>query len=229
MVKRDIRRTDDAVNCAVCGRGLLHGEHSKTYLHAGARRPVCDLCTARAEHQGWIREGAAEVGARPPAHRGRNSLIGRLRARRPRAPAQPADGAAEDEGAAGGTPAPDSMLPPAPREPRHIHAVPTNNEMKMVRAVELFNASEHPRTVAGVARSLGAPAVSVLPLETVPSVVRLTLSWELCWYRYEVDLADETGVVRVADQGYELGELPPEEQEPNAAADAHGVLQFATA
>src|SRR2546430_17742369 len=45
----------------------------------------------------------------------------------------------------------------------HIHAVPTNGEMKSSRAVELFNASEHPRTVAGVARSLGAPGVTVRP------------------------------------------------------------------
>ena len=35
----------------------------------------------------------------------------------------------------------------------------------MARALELFNASEHPRTVAGVARSLGLPGVAVLPVE----------------------------------------------------------------
>ena len=45
--------------------------------------------------------------------------------------------------------------------PREVHAVPTNAELKVTRALELFNASEHPKTVSGVARSLGAPDVSV--------------------------------------------------------------------
>ncbi len=43
------------------------------------------------------------------------------------------------------------------REPRHVHAIPTNGDHKIAAAVEVFNASEHRRTVAGVARSLGAP------------------------------------------------------------------------
>src|SRR3712207_8579577 len=34
----------------------------------------------------------------------------------------------------------------------HVRAVPTNAELKMVRAIDVFNGSEHPRTVAGVAR-----------------------------------------------------------------------------
>ena len=52
----------------------------------------------------------------------------------------------------------------AQRRPRHVHAVPTNAELKMERALEVFNGSEHPRTVGGVARSLGAPEVCVRPL-----------------------------------------------------------------
>ena len=39
----------------------------------------------------------------------------------------------------------------APREPRHVRAVPTNAELKWPGALDVFNASEHPRTVAGVA------------------------------------------------------------------------------
>jgi hypothetical protein len=88
----------------------------------------------------------------------------------------------------------------------------------------LFNASEHRRTVAGVARSLGQPAVSVRPSEARGSVVNVVVSWELCWYRYEVDLSDDQPSVRVASQGYELSDLPPEELECNAAADEHGTL-----
>jgi hypothetical protein len=94
--------------------------------------------------------------------------------------------------------------------------------------VEVFNGSEHPRTVAGVARSLGVPEVSVLPLAGQASVVRIVVAWELCWYRWEVDLADEaSNGVRPAGQGYELSELAAEEQAGNAATDEHGRLALA--
>jgi len=56
------------------------------------------------------------------------------------------------------------------------------------------------------------------------SLVHIVASWELCWYRYEVDLSDEVPVVRVAAQGYELDELTPEERRPNASYDEHGAL-----
>ena len=84
-----------------------------------------------------------------------------------------------------------------------------------------------PRAIAGVARSLGAPAVAVLPSPDHPSQVMLTASWELCWYRYEVDLSDEVPAVRAAGQGYELSELAPEELQGNALADERGLLQLA--
>ena len=82
--------------------------------------------------------------------------------------------------------------------------------------------------MAGVARSLGVPYVSVLPLERQASVMRIVVAWELCWYRWEVDLAGEAGLgVRPAGQGYELAELAPDEQLGNAAADEHGALVLA--
>ena len=105
-----------------------------------------------------------------------------------------------------------------------MRAVPSSVEQKVASAVELFNSSEHPHTVAGVARSLGMPAVSLRPSDARPSVVNVVVSWELCWYRYEVDLSDDRPSVRVADQGSELDELPPEERQPNAAADERGAL-----
>ena len=110
------------------------------------------------------------------------------------------------------------------REPRHVRAVPMGAGQKMASAMQLFNGSEHRRTVAGVARSLGAPTISVHPNEVHQSVVEIVASWELCWYRYEVDLSDEEPVVRVAAQGYELEELSPREREPNATYDQHGAL-----
>ena len=105
-----------------------------------------------------------------------------------------------------------------------MRAVPMGAEHKIASAVEMFNNSEHRRTVAGVARSLGAPDVSIHPNEGQPSRVDIVASWELCWYRYEVDLSDDVPVVRVAAQGYELNELSPREREPNASYDQHGAL-----
>ena len=120
-------------------------------------------------------------------------------------------------------------MPELPREPRHVRAVPTNADLKMERALEVFNASDHTRTVGGVARSLGAPAVCVRPLPERPSVVTITVMWELSWYRFEVDLSDEAGGVRRDAQGDELSELIPEEQIVNAAADERGGLHLAAA
>jgi hypothetical protein len=96
----------------------------------------------------------------------------------------------------------------------------------MSSAVEVFNSSEHPRTVAGIARSLGRPVVSVLPAPELPSAVNVVVAWELCWYRYQVDLSDELPSARVADRGYELDELSPDEQRPTAVADDRGILSL---
>ena len=38
------------------------------------------------------------------------------------------------------------------------------------------------------------------------------MAWELCWYRYEVDLSEARGAVTLAGQGYELAELAEHEQ-----------------
>jgi hypothetical protein len=118
-------------------------------------------------------------------------------------------------------------VPDLPREPRHVRAVPTNAELKMERAVDVFNASEHPRTVAGVARSLGAPEVCVRTSEAEPSVVSIVVMWELSWYRYEVDLSDEAGGARRVAQGAELDELDEPDRQPNALADERGRLALA--
>jgi hypothetical protein len=114
----------------------------------------------------------------------------------------------------------------AGREPRHVRAVPTSIEHRISSAVSLFNDSEHPRTVAGIARSLGLPEVSVHPSDPVASVVNVVVSWELCWYRFEVDLSDEVPSVRSAGQGYELDELSALERQNNAAADDRGGLHL---
>jgi hypothetical protein len=205
---------------------------------------VCELCTSRAVQEGWLREGTV------PPHDGRDggsdrrrSLFGRLRRRRERRPEPEHDLAPEFEEEAWEPPPEPPAAPPPPvaatprrrlrerprsetpaREPRRVHAVPTSDEHKIASAIELFNGSEHRRTVAGVGRSLGPADVSVRPVSGRASVVNVVVAWELCWYRYEIDLSDDVPTVRVADQGVELDELAPEEREPNAAADEAGSL-----
>ena len=90
--------------------------------------------------------------------------------------------------------------------------------------VELFNRSEHTKTVSGVARSLGAPVVSVRARADDGALVEIVVAWELCWYRYEVDLADEPHAVRLLGQGYELSELGEGTGPANAVADGRGAL-----
>ena len=109
-------------------------------------------------------------------------------------------------------------------EPEPVEVVPPSFPE---RALELFNASEFPRRVAGVARSLGAPEVSVHSAEHLSSVVRIIVAWELCWYRYEVDLSDGPCEVGVLDQGTELAELAREDRLSNAVADQAGALTLA--
>jgi hypothetical protein len=96
--------------------------------------------------------------------------------------------------------------------------------LKVARALEVFNAGEQPRRVAGVARSLGAPSVTARALEESGSTVAIVVAWELCWYRYEVDLGDEAAGSRLVSQGMELDELPEEDRLGNVATDERGEL-----
>ena len=221
MTRKSISTSTPVVACDVCGRTLLRGEHADVFLAGGTRRNVCELCTQRAAHEGWIREGLDDAAVRSRNHNGRSrSLLARLRQRR-------AEAQALQEHVESATPAPEPMAgPDLPQQPRSVHAIPTNADMKMARALDLFNASVHPRTVAGVARSLGAPIVAVRPSLTEGSVVTVVVGWELSWYRFEIDLADEAAGPRITGQGTELSELDPADQVPNAAADDHGLLHL---
>jgi hypothetical protein len=231
MAPKEIRPEAETISCAVCGRRLLRGERPEIYLVGGERRTVCELCTVRANHQGWIRESAGpQLGHRGTTREERRPRFRRLRARREHGPGNgrptaddgSAPEAAREQDAA-------SAGPEGRSEPRHVYAVPTSDELKAARAMELFNTSEHTRTVAGVARSLGAPAVVITPNAQQASVVHITVVWELCWYRYEVELASDAGhAVRLIQQGSELSQLPSD-QPANAAADDRGLLVMAEA
>jgi hypothetical protein len=229
LTRKQIQTNAAVVSCDVCGRTLLRGEHAEIYLDGSARRSVCDLCVPRALHEGWLREGTVpEYGGKDQGAERRRSLFARWRSRRAAAP-EPEDATVAEKPLA----APWTELPIAKkvrervREPRHVRAIPTSPEHRVASAIEVFNGSLHPRTVAGVARSLGAPTVAVLPVDARPSLVNVTVSWELCWYRYEVDLSEEMPEVRQVGQGYELDELPAQERRANAVCDEHGALMFA--
>ena len=236
-MKKELRPVHDAVSCDVCGRTILKGERAEWYLAPGGhRRQVCDLCAARAQHGGWIREsGAGDLPARMPRNEPRRGVFGRLRKRR-----SPEDQArlAEQEamyGTANGTepaeykleeaeaaPAPAPRPRTVPQNPRHVRAVPTTAEVKVERALELFNGSGHQRTVAGLARTLGPPWVSALPDPNQASAVSVLVAWELSWYRYRVDLGDEADPVMMLDKGEEIDQIEEPFRAWNAGLDQEG-------
>ena len=111
-----------------------------------------------------------------------------------------------------------------PRDPRHVRAVPTNSEVKVERALELFNASEHRRTVAGLVRTLGQPWVTAVPVLESPSEVTVVVAWELSWYQYRIDLGDAGQSILLADKGQEIQEIEPSLREWNGSATAEGEL-----
>jgi hypothetical protein len=110
------------------------------------------------------------------------------------------------------------------REPRHVRAVPTNQQAKIERAIELFNDSEEPRTIAGISRSLGEPWVIARPLDTQPHEVLIVVAWELSWYRYRVDLGDADQPVMLLEKGDELDQLDEPKGDPNVSVLSDGRL-----
>jgi len=224
------------VACDVCGRSLLRGEKAEVFLDAGRQRTVCELCAPRAALEGWRRASGALDGIESSEPRPRGGLLRRLRSnarpeRAERRGTQPYEGSAIENIAAATPAAPPSAReqgPAAHAEPVAAvepHAeMPHAEQLPVERAVETFNASEFPRRIAGVARSLGVPEVSIWSAEHHHEVVRILVAWELSWYRYEVDLTEESPAAKVIGQGSELSDLPREERLANIAVDGSGRL-----
>jgi hypothetical protein len=236
-VKKELRPVHDAVSCDVCGRTILKGERAEWYLAPGGhRRQVCDLCAPRAQSGGWIREsGAGDLPARMPRNEPRRGVLGRLRKRRPAVESEArlaeqeamygsANGAEVEEQPVEQPEPPPQRVHTRPQSPRHVRAVPTTAEVKIERALELFNGSGHQRTVAGLARTLGPPWVSALPDENQASAVSVLVAWELSWYRYRVDLGDEADPVMMLDKGEEIEQIDESLRDWNAGLDQDGRL-----
>src|SRR5918999_2726988 len=112
MTRKAITTSHAAVSCDVCGRTLLRGEQAEPFIAGGTRRLVCNLCTARAANEGWIREGLADgLSVRHHRRERRGSLLRRLRDRGAREELPPLDEVVPEDGAAPAEPPPETQVP----------------------------------------------------------------------------------------------------------------------
>jgi hypothetical protein len=185
--------------CAICERTLLVGERALRFApHQGGELvDVCQLCADEAVEQGWVKEGSPTSPTVPPARRRRKLSLSSI--------FDPRRTQLEDE-----TVAPEPIL-------RRL----SEHELAMVEAADLFNASPYRRTVGGIAKSLGRPNVSVVPLSGVNTEVVVTVAWDISWYQYRV-LFDSAQPVRLAERGHEPEELEASFRTWNARVDQDG-------
>ena len=141
---------------------------------------VCPLCQEIAIDSGWVKEGSP-VTPTIPADRKRTrfSLASILGAR-------------------------ESAEAPMASEP--ILRRLSESELAIVEAADHFNGSQYRRTVGGIAKSLGDPQVSIVPLSGVNTEIVITIAWDISWYQYR-DTPDLAQPVRLAERGHELDEL----------------------
>ena len=180
-----------ARQCAICERTLLQGEHAFRFSPEGrVYVDVCPLCQEIALDHGWVREG---VQASPTLHapvRRRRTLWATL------------------VGARG--------LEEQPVVSEPILRRLSDEEIALVEAADLFNASAFRRTVTGVAKALGPPRVSIAALPGVNSELVLTFAWDISWYQYRVS-PEASQPVRVEERGHDSSEI----DEPFTRWNAH--------
>jgi predicted RNA-binding Zn-ribbon protein involved in translation (DUF1610 family) len=168
--------------CAICDRSLLMGERAVRFApqHGAELVDVCPLCVEQALEYGWIKEGSPTTPTVSVERRRRRGALARL----------------FDLGRSA----------PSPVVAEPILRRLSEQEQAMVEAAELFNASDYRRTVAGIARSLGDPRVSVVPLSGVSGELVITIAWDISWYQYRVS-PDAVQPVRLAGRGQDTGEI----------------------
>jgi hypothetical protein len=185
--------------CAVCERTLLTGERALRFSPNGEDFvDVCPLCQDIAVEHGWVKEGSPTTPTVPNQRRRRlRGLASLFDTRR-----QPPDD-------------------PVVAEPilRRL-SVP---EQQVVEAADIFNASDYRRTVGGIAKSLGEPRASIVPLSGVSGELVVTVAWDISWYQYRVT-PDSAQPVRLAERGHELAELDTTYQRWNASIEDDGRL-----
>jgi hypothetical protein len=185
--------------CAVCERTLLMGEHAYRFAPDGREFvDVCPLCQEIALEHGWVREGSPISLTVPEVpRRGRLSLAAIL-------------GGARRE-----------VEAPVAGEP--ILRRLSEEELAIVEAADLFNTSPFRRTIHGVARSLGEPQASIVPLSGVSGEMIITVAWEISWYQYRVS-PDAAQPIRLAERGHDLSEVEERFGEWNARLGDDGRL-----
>jgi hypothetical protein len=152
---------------------------------------VCPLCQEIATDNGWLKEGSPTTPTIPAERRRKKRISLASILGLPKAPAEE----------------------PVASEP--ILRRLSESELAIVEAANLFNASQFLRTVGGIAKSLGDPKVSVIPLSGVTADVVVTIAWEISWYQYRID-SDSGAPVRLAERGHDLAELEDSFVEWNA-------------
>ena len=183
--------------CAICDRTLLVGERTTRFSPDGEELvDVCPLCQEIAAEQGWLKEGSPTTPTFEEEPRLRRFSLGAFLDPRRAVPEE--------------TLAPEPIL-------RRL----SEHERAMVEAADLFNASPYRRTVGGIAKSLGRPKVSVVPLSGVNKEVVVTVAWDISWYQYRV-LFDSAQPVRLAERGHEPEELEHSFRTWNARVDQDG-------
>lgn len=184
-------------SCAICERTLLLGERSTRFAPHGGDDyvDVCPLCSDTALEFGWVREGAPTTPTFAARGRGQ-SWFAALMGAKPRA--------------SEATIASEPIL-------RRL----SEQELSLVEAADLFNASQYRRTVSGIAKSLGTPTVSVKVLSGVNAEVVVTVAWDISWYQYRVAL-DSDNPVRLEGRGHDPAELDAPFAEWNAHMEDDG-------
>ena len=187
-------------SCAGCVRTLLMGERAASFSPSeGAELvDVCPLCQEVAVEAGWIKEGTPTTPTLSGERRRKRSLVELLGLSR-----------ASDDGAL------------ARQEP--ILRKLSDGEVALLEAADLFNGSAYRRTVGGIAKSLGQPQASIVPLSGTSGELAVTVAWELSWYQYRVS-PDSAQPVRLERRGHELGELEDSFKDWNADVEDEGRL-----